>query len=176
MNRSGIISVLLTSGAMLVLVWVSGTLPSVIIFIPLLFISLLISLWKTDFPPKDPTLTLYLLAIGLQLLHFAEEFNTDFVVRLPALINNPPYPIRNWVIFNLAADAIFILGAVALHKQIKALMFITYFFVLAAVALNSVAHILLSFYVGGYFPGLITAIAYLPLAFMLLPKMLDLNR
>ena len=56
----------------------------------------------------------------------------------------------------MVAYFIFILGGIVIFKRIKELMIIPVFFILLGVLLNAVAHILVSIYIGGYFPGLYT--------------------
>ena len=155
--------------------WVSYNLGSVLIFIPGVIISFLVYL-KTFYqrtPKPGRILTLYLLAIGVQLLHFTEEYLTDFITRLPALLDQPPYPQDYWVVFNMVAYFIFILGGIILYRGIKELMIIPLFFVVVGVVLNSIGHILIAIFVGGYFPGLFTAIIYLLIGPSLLKAIIE---
>ena len=60
-----------------------------------------------------------------------------------------------------------------IFKQIRELLIIPVFFILLGVLFNSVAHILLSVYVGGYFPGLITALIYAVLGPIIVKIVID---
>ena len=66
-----------------------------------------------------------------------------------------------WIVFNMVAYSIFIIGGIIIFKRMKEFMIIPLFFIVVGVMLNSIGHILLSVYVGGYFSGLYTSIIYL---------------
>ncbi|MBT8220270.1 MAG: HXXEE domain-containing protein [Bacteroidia bacterium] len=134
----------------------------VVVFIPLVIISYFFCLRFFSSQPPDPEklLPLYLLALGIQFIHFTEEYLTGFVTKLPQLFGQDPYSIDSWVVFNMVAYAVFILGAIAIYQKRRAYLIIPVFFVIAGVFMNSIAHILLTVYVGGYFPGLLTALIY----------------
>jgi len=143
--------------------YVSRTMSSVLVFIPALIIAFVISIrivLKRVLDPKR-VLPLYLFLLGIQFLHFTEEYLTGFTVKLPELFGQSPYPMDYWVTFNMVAYSIFILGGIVLFKQIKDLMIIPVFFILAGVLMNAIGHTVLSIYVRGYFPGLYTALIYL---------------
>ena len=156
--------------------WViSFTMGSVALFIPGIIISYLIYL-KTFYyysHQSDKLLTLYLLALAIQLIHFTEEYLTGFTTALPKLLGSVPYPVDYWLTFNMVAYALFILGGIVLYKRIKEYMIIPLFFILFGVLFNGIAHVLLSIYVKGYFPGLYTALIYLVLGPVML---LRINR
>lgn len=152
--------------AIITFILVSLTLSAVLIFIPAVGISYIIYLsrfYKT-IPAPHKTVPLYLLLLGIQFLHFTEEYLTGFNEKLPALLGETPYPMEYWITFNMIAYFVFTLGGIILYKQIKELLIIPIFFILTGVILNSIAHLLLSIYVGGYFPGLITAFIYMLIA------------
>ena len=148
---------------MIAIFWyVSLSIPIVIVFIPGAIITFVLYLnpFQKNLPKPDKILPVYLVALGIQLLHFAEEYVTDFHLVVPELLNQPDYPLDYLVVFNMVAYAAFILGTIVLMKQIKVLMVIPLFFIVVGVFLNSVGHVLISIYVGGYFCGLYTAIIY----------------
>ncbi len=103
---------------------------------------------------------MYLLLLGIQFLHFTEEYLADFVTEIPRLLGQEPYSLDIWISFNMIAYFIFILGAIALYKQTTELYIIPLFFILVGVLMNAIVHIATAIYVGGYFPGLYTAIIY----------------
>ena len=146
----------------LIFYWVGYTLPSVWMFIPGVIISYLV--WLTRFKNYDPDpyqlLPLYLFALAIQLIHFGEEYLTGFTAKLPEILGQEIYPTDYWIMFNLIAYSVFILGGIAILNRIRFLLIIPIFFVLVGVIFNAIAHIGLAIYVGAYFPGLYSAIAY----------------
>jgi hypothetical protein len=157
--------------AIAVFLWVSVVLPSVIVFVPGVIVTFIaiIYLEKRTWDPHR-ILPIYLVALAVQFVHFTEEYLTDFIILLPALINQPPYPEDFWVVFNMIAYAFFILGAVFLFQRKREFFVIPLFFILVGVVFNGIAHILLAIFVGGYFPGLFTALAYLILGPLVLRR------
>lgn len=147
--------------------WVVSTrLASVLVFIPAIVISFIIYLRTFYKKSPNPTrlLPIYLLAIAIQLIHFSEEYLTDFVHALPNILGQDPYPLDYWIVFNMVAYSIFIIGGIIIFKQLREFMIIPIFFIVVGVILNSIAHIGLAIYSGGYFSGLYTALIYLFLA------------
>lgn len=158
-----------------IFVIVSSTLTSIIIFIPGLILTYLVYLntFYKKTPNPERILPFYLLALGIQFIHFSEEYLTDFTIEVPRLLGQVPYPKDYWVIFNMIAYSIFIIGGIILFKRIKELMIIPLFFLLVGVILNSIGHIMLSIYVGGYFSGLYTALIYLILGPILIQRVFE---
>jgi len=154
---------------------VSSTLTSVLVFIPGVIVSYLLYL-KTFYektPNPERILPLYLFALGIQFLHFTEEYLTDFTIEIPRLLGQEAYPTDYWLVFNMVAYFVFILGGIILFKQIKELMIIPLFFILVGVLLNSFGHIMISIYVGGYSSGLYTALIYAVIGPILMKRVLD---
>ena len=146
--------------------WASKTMLSVLLFVPLIWVALFFQYkfyYKTS-PNPTLLLPLYLLVLSIQFLHFAEEYLTGFNIKLPGLMDQDPYPMDFWVVFNMVAYFVFVLGAIIIFRRISQLMIVPLFFVLAAVILNAIGHVILAIYIGGYFPGLYTAIIYLLIA------------
>jgi multidrug transporter EmrE-like cation transporter len=136
--------------------------PIVYVFVPGILISLILAITcflKHKLLPNK-ILPMYLLLLGIQFLHFTEEYLADFVTEIPRLLDQEPYSLDIWISFNMGAYFIFILGAIVLYKQFTELYIIPIFFVLAGVLMNAVVHIATAIYVGGYFPGLYTAFIY----------------
>ena len=94
----------------------------------------------------------------------------NFTTAMPALFEQEPYPTDYWLVFNMVAYFIFILGGIALYKERKEYAIIPLFFILVGVLLNGIAHIGLSIYSGGYFPGMITAVLYLVIGPVLMKR------
>lgn len=148
----------------------SFRLRAVLLFIPgviLTYLLYLLTAFK-KVPEPEKILPLYLLALGVQLLHFAEEFITDFYMVVPEILDLPPMPLNDWVLFNMGAYFLFILGGIILFRKQKVFMIIPLFFIVVGVILNTIGHLLLSLRAGGYAPGLYTILFYLILGPMLI--------
>ena len=152
---------------MAIFVWIGSIISAVYLFVPAAVITFLIYLrfFYQRMPKPRKILPLYLGALSIQMLHFAEEYLTDFVVEFPKLLGQEPYPVDYWLVFNMAAYAFFIIGGVVLHKKIREFAVVPIFFILVGVFLNPIAHLGLTLYKGSYFPGLYTGIIY----FFLIP-------
>jgi hypothetical protein len=163
MNRDLVIPAFIGLIMIATFYWVSSFINSVLIFIPGVIISYIFYV-KTSYrklPHPNKSLVYYLAALAIQFLHFSEEFLTDFISKVPELLGTDAYSLDAWVLFNMIAYAVFILGGIIIYRGIKSLMIVPIFFVIVGVFLNSIGHILLSIYSGGYFPGLYTAVLYL---------------
>ena len=152
--------------------WVAQIIGAVWVFVPATIVTFFIYLgtFYKHMPSPSQILPLYLLALSIQMLHFAEEYVANFTTALPALFGQEPYPTDYWLVFNMVAYFIFILGAVVLFKKQKEYAVIPLFFILVGVLMNGIAHVGLSIYSGGYFPGMITAIPYLVIAPVLIKR------
>ena len=95
-------------------------------------------------------------AIGIQLLHFGEEWMTCFHERWPPLLGLTPWSDRFFVTFNLVWIVVWVMSVFGLRAGWQVALMPAWFLAIAAV-MNGVAHALLSLRVGGYFPGLLTA-------------------
>lgn len=92
------------------------------------------------------------IAIALHVLHFSEEVLTGFYIEFPRILGLSPWPIDFFLSFNLACVAVWLLSAPHASSQKSAIAAI--WFLAIASAVNFIAHPVLSFIVGGYFPGL----------------------
>ena len=146
----------------LVFALVGKTISSVNVFIPGVLFSLFLTNRTIRILNREKTLILdyYIIAICLQILHFAEEYIFDFHVALPALFGSAPYPLNLWILFNLFAYSIFVLGIRVLYTGQSSLMILPVFFVIVGAILNPMAHILICLITFSYFPGLYTSLAY----------------
>ena len=95
---------------------------------------------------------LIVIATALHLVHFSEETFTGFHAEFPTLLGLAPWPISFFVSFNLLCVFTWILCIPIIRSHKLAIAAI--WFLAIASAVNFVAHPLLSFFVGGYFPGL----------------------
>lgn len=111
----------------------------------------------------------------VQCAHFAEELAAGFHERFPAQLGLVPWPPAFFVAFNvfwLGAWALACRGLVAGSRLALAAL---WFLGLAAAA-NGIAHPLLAARVGGYFPGLVTALALGVVGVLLLRRLEALTR
>lgn len=154
-----------SSGASLQVTFVPGALVS---------LALVVLLYRTGAPLPTPAraLPVYAVAMGWQVLHFAEEYQTGFAAQFPELYGGPPYPLATFVWFNMASYLLFsaaTFGAVV-HRR-SALLMPSLFFVVYGTLGNAVAHVVWAVMAGGYFPGLVTACGYFVIGPVLLSRM-----
>lgn len=91
--------------------------------------------------------------LGLQLLHFTEEYLHQFHVRLPELLGLAVWPETFFLTFNLVWLTIWAAAITSLETFPKAAAFPLWFLAIASAA-NGLAHPLMAIAVDGYFPGL----------------------
>lgn len=96
------------------------------------------------------------LAIVVQSVHFAEEAVTGFHQRLPALLELSAMPLSFFLLFNVTWIAIWAASVPGLRSGRAAAFFAAWFLAIAGL-FNGIAHPLLAFASGGYFPGLVTS-------------------
>ena len=107
-------------------------------------------------PSSARFLRLYLLALGWQVLHFAEELTTDLAERWPEMLGSEAWSTTRFVAFNAIAYAIFLAAGLAAHRGRHAGTVFATFFIVASLG-TAIGHVALAAYVGGYFPGALTA-------------------
>ena len=115
-------------------------------------------LWATARWKNDPAkiLPMYLLAIAVQCLHFAEEFVTGFQREFPKLVGTEWSDAR-FVTFNMAWLAVFVLAGLGVYRRMQLAYLVVLFLALAGGVGNGAGHLLLSATQGRYFPGAATA-------------------
>ena len=109
--------------------------------------------WKND---PAAVLPMYLLAIAVQCLHFAEEYVTGFQRQFPKLIGYE-WSDAQFVTFNVAWLALFVLAGLGVYRCVQLAYLVVLFLALAGGVGNGVGHLLLSATQGRYFPGAATA-------------------
>jgi Protein of unknown function with HXXEE motif len=175
MKKDILIPLLIGIGMIIIFFLVSLNLSTVLVFIPGVLITYIFYI-KTCYkkaPNPDRILPLYLLALGIQFIHFAEEYVTGFTVEIPKLLGQVEYSKEYWLIFNMVAYFVFILGGIILFKKKKELMIIPLFFIIVGVALNSIGHIMMSIYAKSYVSGLYSALIYLIIGPILIKRVLN---
>jgi hypothetical protein len=113
-------------------------------------------------PDPDRVLPVYLIALGWQFLHFAEEFMNGFYRRWPEdIFDAPAMSVEFFVLGNMISYAAFAMGTLALFKGVRVPMLIVWFFAVQGVAGNAVGHLLYSLISGDLgFPGFYTSLGY----------------
>ena len=128
-------------------------------FVPVMIIAFVCYL-RTSYrkmPKAERVLPVYLIALAVQFLHFTEEYIYGFHQRITEIMSGmPPFNINVFVAFNMIAYSLFLLAGMGMYKGLKFPMIIVWFFAIAFLG-NSIWHLLLTFRVGGYFPGLYTS-------------------
>ena len=99
---------------------------------------------------------LFLIGIAFQCAHIIEEFIAGIHLLFPPLFGLAPISAEVFVGFNVFWLGIWALAAVGVLLGSRVAYFPIWFFGLA-MCLNGIAHPLLSVWVAGYFPGLVTA-------------------
>ena len=87
MNKPLLIPLIIGIIAIAIFLIVSSTLTIAFIFIPAVIITYIIYLntFYKKTPDPDRILPLYLLSLGIQFIHFTEEYLTDFTIEIPRL-------------------------------------------------------------------------------------------
>ena len=110
-----------------------------------------------EMPKVERVLPVYLVALALQFLHFTEEYIYGFQFRVVEVAAGmPPFDPKVFLAFNMIAYCLFLLAGLGMYKGMKFPMIIVWFFAICVMG-NAIWHLLLTFKVGGYFPGLYTS-------------------
>jgi hypothetical protein len=137
----------------------------------LAFVCYLLTSYR-EMPKAERVLPVYLVALAIQFLHFAEEYVYGFQHRVAEIMAGmPPFDADVFVAFNMIAYCLFLLGGLGMYRGMKFPMILVWFFTIAGVLGNAILHPLLALRVGGYFPGLFTSFAYLILGPILLSRL-----
>jgi hypothetical protein len=153
--------------------YMSSGLSLIATFVPgvvLAYIFYFLFCYKTNPKPAE-ILPLYVLGIGFQLLHFAEEHTTDFDVHFGQLFGGEPYGHNLFVTFNMISYFMFLVGGYAIYKGFKPLMIIAMFFISYGMLGNCIGHIGYSIAAKGYFSGLYTSFLNFPLSIIMLRRL-----
>ena len=123
-------------------------------------------------PDPENVLPVYLIAIAIQLIHFIEEFTTQFFVRFPVEIyNSNPYSANEFVISQMFVYILFIIGALGVYKKWKFTMVFVWFLVIMMYVVNTIQHPIYAIMVKGYFPGLYSSLTGFIMAPILFKKL-----
>lgn len=120
---------------------------------------------------------IYFLSLGVQFLHFAEEFVTGFNVRWPVeIFSAAPYDVNSFILVNMISYFFFCIAGIAMLKNIKFPILIAWFFIIMGVCIQAIQHTVYSIMVGGYFPGLYTSLVCYILGPILIVKMMRASK
>jgi len=128
-------------------------------FVPVMVVALACYLLTSyrEMPKVERVLPIYLAALAIQFLHFAEEYIYGFHQRIAEIMSGmPPFDTDAFVAFNMIAYCLFLLAGLGMYKGVKFPMILVWFFAIVVLG-NAVWHLLLTLRVGGYFPGLYTS-------------------
>ena len=129
----------------------------------LIFLSLLLAASasiavRSDRRPMADILAPACLALALQALHVGEEFAAGFYIQAPAMFGLPPWSPSFFVWINVVALSVWLLTlreiAVGRASALSAAWL--WFLALSSVG-NAIWHTAGSLFIGGYFPGTVTA-------------------
>jgi len=109
--------------------------------------------WKND---AAVVLPIYLLAVAVQCLHFAEEYVTGFQHQFPKLFGYD-WSDPRFVMFNMLWLAAFVMAGLGIYRGIQLAYLIVLFLALIGGVGNGISHLVLSAMYRRYFPGVITA-------------------
>jgi len=98
----------------------------------------------------------FLIGVACQCAHLIEEFATGVHLLFPPLFGLAPISAELFVGFNVFWLGVWALSAFGVLRGSRVAYFPIWFFGLA-MCLNGIAHPLLSVWVAGYFPGLVTS-------------------
>ena len=147
--------------------WMGGTSTVISVGMVIAYLLWVATRWNND---PAAVLPLYLLAIAVQCMHFAEEFVTGFQRRFPRLIGYEWSDAR-FLIFNLVWLAVFVLAALGVYRRVPLAYLVVLFFALAGGVANGTGHLLLCASQRGYFPGAVTAPLCLLLGILLITRL-----
>jgi hypothetical protein len=128
--------------------------------------------WKDD---PAAVLSVYLLAIVVQCLHFTEEYITGFQHQFPKLFGGDWSEAR-FVTFNMLWLAAFVLAGLGVYRRIQLAYLVVFFLALIGGVGNGISHLVLSATYRRYFPGLITAPFCLLVGITLLTRLFARDR
>lgn len=138
----------------------SSYLPSILALGTLLITSVVLTVVRPHLRPGVRMSSRFSVVVGLtilaQCLHFLEELRSHLFVRLPEAFGLQPFSETAFVWFNVTWLAIWIIALLLVRAGVVAAVCPLWFLGLGMV-LNLLAHPILAWRAGGYFPGVLTA-------------------
>jgi hypothetical protein len=112
-------------------------------------------------PRADAFVPLFFAALGIQFVHFAEEFLTDFRTFFPTLYGGAAYGDELFVVFNMASYAMFTFACLLVfYGGLRFFLVPVLFFVVYGAIGNAISHTWWVIDAEAYRPGFFTAQAY----------------
>ncbi|MEZ4518150.1 MAG: hypothetical protein R3C44_15460 [Chloroflexota bacterium] len=142
-----------------------GGKPLILTFVPVVFVTWIVFIYMyvkgTELPKGSYFLPFFLAMLAWQLIHFSEEFVTNFYTLFPELYGSAPYTPNIFVTFNMVAYFVFAIACILVFtRNIKFLLVPVLFFILYAGMGNVIAHTWWVILERSYFPGFYTAQVY----------------
>jgi hypothetical protein len=130
---------------------------AVIVLVIALGASYAIWLTRNNWPRTDRILPVFLVAVVVQCVHLSEEMWSEFYRAFPPLMGGEPWSARQFLAFNGAWLAVFLVAAVGVTRRWRPAYLGTLFLAIGGGIGNGLGHIALAIRANGYFPGLYTA-------------------
>lgn len=121
-----------------------------------LIVSYLLWMSRAEWSRAHRIIPVYILAVLVQSAHAAEEYATGFYRQFPPVFGADPWSGRQFLLFNLAWLAIFVIAGFGLTRRNGAAYVVAMFLAIGGGIGNGLAHLGLAASAGGYFPGLYT--------------------
>lgn len=131
-----------------------------------------ISNYDVVYGPRRRISLIYGVAVGLQGLHFLEEYLTGFWTEFPSFWG---YEWSNelFATFNLVWLGIFVLAGVGLVAGVRLSYLVVWFMAIVGGIANGVLHTMASLTRGAYFPGSVTAVGHLVVGVLLIKALIS---
>ena len=127
-------------------------------------------------------ISLFLIAVAIQLIHMGEEVFAGFPHEFTELVNSTnEYTEREFLAVSVfGMTSLLIFAAVAMSREIPIITpianYFVWFYALGLGLTNAIAHFVIPILAGGYFPGLITAPVHLIMSIILIRALLIENK
>jgi len=141
---------------------VSKGLSMILTFVPGLILSYIFYLLTVyrKVPEHKGILPLFLLGIGWQGIHFAEEFLNGYQTAFPAMFGAEPYSDQQFLIMNMTAILFYCFAAAAMYLKIQGPWLISIFFIFFGGLINAAMHLVFNIVNQSYFPGFYTSLPF----------------
>ena len=130
---------------------------------------------KLDSAAGSRFIYLFLLAVLLQCLHFAEEFATGIHTRLPQFLGLVAWSSEFYVTLNLVWITLWLVSVIGVRYGFRPAYFPVWFFAVGMIG-NLFAHPVLALLHNGYFPGLVTSPIVGIMGFLVATRLFQLTK
>ncbi len=145
------------------------------------FIGWLLTTYRNPVESRG-VISLFLIAVAIQLIHMGEEVFARFPDNFTDLVNaTNQYTEREFLAVSVfGMTSLLIFAAVAMSRKIPIITpianYFAWFYALGLGLTNAIAHFVMPILAGGYFPGLITAPVHLIMSVILIRALLIENK